>query len=231
VNETTLVILPGIDGTDVFLRPLLAALPLFVRPLVVTYPGDVAGGYADLLPLARRAVEGLSAFYVLGWSFGGPLALMLADAEPERTRGVILSATFVRPPRPVLGYLRFAMTGPLIWLYRAGRRLPLRVLKSPDDPWRRAKAETWSRVTAVAFAARMRALASVDARPLLASCRPRTLCLTFSDDRVVPRHNAEEMRRLRPSIRVITIDGEHLAMYTHPEPASRLIADFIRDGG
>jgi hypothetical protein len=27
MDKTTLVILPGIDGTDVFLRPLLASLP------------------------------------------------------------------------------------------------------------------------------------------------------------------------------------------------------------
>ena len=57
----TLVLLPGLDGTDVFLRPLVAALT------------------------------------------PRPVAIMLAAEEPERVKGVILAATFVRAPRqPIL---------------------------------------------------------------------------------------------------------------------------------
>src|SRR5215470_15098884 len=82
----TLILLPGLDGTEVFFRPLLAALPSWIRPVVVTYPTSGANGYADLLPLVESAVADIEAFYVLGWSFSGPLALMLAAKEPQRTR-------------------------------------------------------------------------------------------------------------------------------------------------
>jgi hypothetical protein len=34
-RTTTLVLLPGLDGTEIFFRPLLAALPTWVKPLVV----------------------------------------------------------------------------------------------------------------------------------------------------------------------------------------------------
>ena len=64
----TLVLLPGLDGTDVFLRPLVAALPSTIRPVVVTYPASGAEEYRDVLEIVRRATGGLSTFYVLGVS-------------------------------------------------------------------------------------------------------------------------------------------------------------------
>ena len=53
----TLVLLPGLDGTDIFLQPLLGALPPDLRTVAVTYPAAGANRYADLLPLVRAAVE------------------------------------------------------------------------------------------------------------------------------------------------------------------------------
>src|SRR5262245_12922826 len=102
IPEINLVLLPGLDGTGIFLKPLLAALPASVRPLVVAYPKTGPSRYTELLPTIREAAAPLSEFHVLGWSFSGPLALMLARAEPQRVRSVIMSASFVRPPRPNL---------------------------------------------------------------------------------------------------------------------------------
>jgi pimeloyl-[acyl-carrier protein] methyl ester esterase len=99
-SPATLVLLPGLDGTEVFFRPLVASLPSWVKPVIVTYPTTGANGYADLLPLVEAAVASIENFYILGWSFSGPLALMLAAKEPRRTQGVILSASFIRPPLP-----------------------------------------------------------------------------------------------------------------------------------
>src|SRR5262245_38426725 len=85
--SATLVLLPGLDGTDVFLRPLVAALSPAIQPLVVTYPTSGAEDYGDALGIVRRATAGLSEFYVLGLSFSGPLAVMFAAEEPERVKG------------------------------------------------------------------------------------------------------------------------------------------------
>src|SRR5919106_6205527 len=51
----TLVLLPGLDGTEILLQPLLGSLPRAVRPLVVTYPVSGDNSYAELLALVRRA--------------------------------------------------------------------------------------------------------------------------------------------------------------------------------
>ena len=54
--EATLVLLPGLDGTDAMFAPLLESLPPWICPVVVTYPASGPNGYDDLLPLVQRAV-------------------------------------------------------------------------------------------------------------------------------------------------------------------------------
>lgn len=229
-KPTTLVLLPGLDGTDVFFRPLLASLPEWVRPHVISFPLIGANEYAHLLAIVREAVSEIPSFYVLGSSFAGPLALMLAEAEPTRVRGVILSATFVSPPRPIYVRLRFAAVAPAIWMLRACRRIPVWLSRGPTDQLRLDKAETWRRVSARMVAARIRALLDVDARDLLRDCPHPVLCLAGRDDGIVPRRNVEEIKRVRPSTQVRIIEGRHFAPYTNPTAAAEAIAEFMKNG-
>jgi len=221
------VLLPGPDGTDVFFRPLLGALPEWVRPHVVCFPPEGANEYADLLVIVRKAVSEIPRFYVVGSSFAGPLALMLAAAEPAKVQGVILSTTFVRAPRPMYARLRCAAVAPVIWMVRAGRRIPVWLSRGTNDRLRRDKAETWQRVSASMVAARIRVLLSVDARDLLCDCPQRVLCLAGSDDGIVPRRNVEEIVRVRPSVHVRLIEGQHFAIYTNPIATVAAITEFM----
>jgi len=223
----TLVLLPGLDGTDVFFRPLLAALPPAVHPLVVCLPTSGSNTYGDLLATVHTAVAEIPACYVLGWSFSGPLALMFAVAEPTKVRGVILAATFVRPPRPWLARVRFAAITPMIWTMRVSRRVPGWLWGEPTNPVQRAMAETWARVGARVVAARVRALLTVDASESLRRCHPPVLYLASSHDEVVPPRNVAEIVRIRPSVQVHTIAGRHLALYTNPEAAAYAILEFL----
>jgi pimeloyl-[acyl-carrier protein] methyl ester esterase len=226
-NPMTLVLLPGLDGTDVFFEPLLASLPRSVRPLVVCFPTFGSNEYADLLATVREAVSEVPSFYVLGWSFSGPLALMLAAAEPAKVRGVILSATFVHPPRPIYSRLRFAAITPVMWTIRAGRRVPVWLFRGRSDQFRCDKAETWRRVSAAVVARRVRAILSLDAREHLRRCPHPVLYIAGSHDEVVPRRNVEEIVCVRPSVHVRTIEGRHFAMYTNPKGAADVITEFI----
>jgi pimeloyl-ACP methyl ester carboxylesterase len=228
-HATTLVLLPGLDGTDVFFRPLLAALPQTVSPIVVSYPCAGANGYDDLLPRVREAVAGVPNFFVLGWSFSGPLALMLAAEKPQRTRGVILAASFVWSPRPRLSRLRFAAVGPVIWTIRTMRRLPIWLTLKPGDTFRRAKAETWGRVGAGVLAARVRAILGADARAELRRCRMPLRYIVSRSDSVVPRRNAEDIVRIQPAAKLATIDGPHLALYSNPQVAFGAILRFMAE--
>ena len=222
-NPVTLVLLPGLDGTEIFFQPLLRELPAHVRPVIVQYPTTGIQDYHTLLALIRKSTEGIREFYVLGWSVSGPLAVMLAAAEPTRTRGVILSATFMRAPRRWMRHLRFALVGPVMWSWRVLRRAPLFVLRPRSNPLREAKRQTWNRIPAGVLARRLRSVAAVDAREALRACRAPVLNLVASGDLIVPRHNAEEIAAARPGVATAIITGGHLAMYSNPRPAAEAI--------
>ncbi len=227
---STLILLPGLDGTEVFFRPLLASLPDWITPIVVQFPTAGANAYSDLLRLVRSALAETNRCYVLGWSFSGPLALMLAAAERGKIQGVILASSFVRPPRPIYARLRWGAVEPTIWMIRACRRIPVWLSRRPNDRLRQDKTETWNRVKASMVAARIRALLQVDARGLLMHCPAPVLCLAGSDDEIVPHGNVEEMVRLRPSAQVRMIEGRHFAIYTNPNAAAEAIEAFMRGG-
>ncbi len=225
-EPTTLVLLPGLDGTDVFYRPLVAALDPSIATLTLTYP-DVTARYEDLLAYVRQSIAHLPECYVLASSFSGPLAVMLAMAEPGRVRGVILAATFARFPRPELRPFRFAVAWPLVWLLRTMRRIPIWFSRERADPWRRAKAETWSRVSARTLTRRVRMLFEVDVRTSLRDCTQPVLCLAFRDDDVVPEWNAQELvDRLRAAT-LVTLPGNHLAIWSEAHAVAREVAAFL----
>ena len=227
-HTATLVLLPGLDGTAAMFGPLLASLPPWIRPVVVTYPASGPNGYDDLLPLVQHAVRGTPRFHVLGWSFGGPLALMAAGANPSAVRGIVLCASFARAPRPDLAPWRFAFRPPVVATIRALRRAPALVRGYPTEDLRRAKAETWRRVGASVLSTRARAALAVDARPQLASCAAPVLYVASSQDRVVPRRNIEDIRAAACACEVVTIAGPHLALFTNAAAAAVHIANFVR---
>ena len=224
---TTVVVLPGLDGTDVLLRPLLKSLPTTIRVVVVTYPERAPCTHLELLGVAQRAVDGLENFYILAFSFGGPLAVLLAAAEQRRVRGIILVASFLRLPKPQLAYLRFATTAPVFAAFRTVRRLPVWLSRRPTDAWRVAKRELWKRVSASALASRVRSLMQTDVRQLAASCPQDVLCVIFDADRVVPLARANEIITCIPHAQTLTLRGGHFAMFASPTPLAAAITAFL----
>ena len=64
--KTTLVLFPGLDGTEIFFGPLLSQLPSWIDPVVITYPPTGPNTYDDLAPVVLDAVDKLREFAVLG---------------------------------------------------------------------------------------------------------------------------------------------------------------------
>ena len=153
---------------------------------------------------------------------------MLAAKEPKRTRGVILCASFVRSPHPILPWLRFAVVPPVVTLIRLARRTPAVFPGVWTEQFRRDKAAAWARVPARVLAARARAILAVDARTYLRECPRPVLYLAGSRDSIVPRRNADQVVKESPSARIVTIDGPHFAMYTNPDAAAGAIAAFMQ---
>ena len=225
--KTTLVLLPGLDGTEIFFGPLLRHLPAWVDPVIIVYPTSGSNDYKDLLPVVMSEVSALQTFVILGWSFGGPLALMVASQCPTQVSGIILCGSFATPPRPGLVPFRFAMIAPIIALVRAIRRTRLLFAKHATTEFRRAKALTWRRVNSDVLASRSRSALSVDVRPQLRECSARLMYLASTRDEVISRASLNEVLAIAPHMQVAEVEGPHLALFTNPVQSAACIVSFL----
>lgn len=225
--KTTLVLLPGLDGTEVFFGPLLRQLPSWIEPVIITYPTSGNNNYTELLPIVMSQVVDLKSFVILGLSFGGPLAVMVASQCPSQVSGVILCASFVTPPRPRLAPFRFVLSTPLIALVRALRRTRLYISGYTSTEFRLAKAITWSRVNSRELASRARSALSVDTRLQLRDCRARLMYIVCTRDEVISRDSLKEILAIAPQTLVEEIEGPHFALFTNPVQSAACIANFL----
>jgi pimeloyl-ACP methyl ester carboxylesterase len=208
-------------------------------------PGT-GGSKATLFPLTMDALASLTAAVldelgyervdVLGYSFGGMVALRLALNEPERIRRLALVATtpgwggvpgslktlahMATPLRYYSARYYEATVGDLMggrarhdrdFVRRHGRHR----LSVPPDV--RGYAWQWLGVAA-----------SRNVLPLLPTLRLPTLVVTGDDDPVIPPANAMLLAHHLAEARLLVLPGEgHLLLYDSQSAALPAIADFL----
>ena len=229
-TSTTLVLLPGLDGTGDFFQPLLESLGMQVRTRVVRYPVDGGFDYATCMELARAALPTDEPYVLLGESFSGPIAIELAAQAPTGLVGIILCASFACNPRPRLSFIRpllpylpmhgsrssvafsrFLVLGR--WITPAIRELHMRILRS---------------VPAATMQARILAVADCDARAALERVRLPLLCLAARRDRLIPRSATRVIQKHSATAQVVVLDAPHCLLQCVPAEAVRQIREFLR---
>lgn len=227
-TPTSLVLLPGLDGTGVLMRPLVASLPPELSPVVVTYPSQEQLAYRDLIPRVLAAIPAGRPFVLLGESYSGPLALMVAATRPEGLRAVILCATFVRSPHPyVPRFLRHTVRPSALSLFPRFAQLKMLVGGYSTPSLRALSAEALSQVSPAVLAARVREVLCVDVTSELEACPVPVLYLRGRSDRVVPAWNVRAIQRVLPSVTVAVVPSPHLLLQTQPALAVAAILAFL----
>ena len=219
IANLTLVLLPGLDGTGLLFASLIAALPAGVRPAVVRYPVDRVMGYDELASdVAGRLPQG-ERFVLVGESFGGPLAVLVAARRPAGLIGIVLCATFITCPRPWVGPLLRPFTQP--WPFRL------------YPAYKRAKSGSWAAAAEVSrlvrpdvIASRVRMVFSVDVREQLAACPVPILYLRAAHDRLVPAANLRRIQQIRPDVLAVTLPSSHQLLQRRPAESAAAIVRF-----
>ncbi|MGC4120013.1 MAG: alpha/beta hydrolase [Myxococcales bacterium] len=228
MERLPILLLPGMDGTGILFRSFRGALP----PEVAAVCEDLSQERPqDHRTLAAAVHPPDVPYAVLGESFSGPLALLLADRDPN-ARAVVLAASFSRCPSRLLS---------LLWPLA---RAPLFVPRLPDSVVRRyLMGEDAGPLDLSAFrlanrfvdphamSARLRAIAQVDVDAELARCKVPVLYLRAKRDRAVGRQESERMRRVCPSMEIEDVDAPHLLLQRAPEECARRIDAFLRRHG
>ena len=96
-----LVLLPGLDGTGKLFAPLLEALPSSIKIQTVTYDLNKEQSYSELIKYVKSTLP-QEEFVLLAESFSGPIAYQIALSQPKQLKALILVATFLENPRPLL---------------------------------------------------------------------------------------------------------------------------------
>jgi pimeloyl-ACP methyl ester carboxylesterase len=225
--ELDTALLPGLDGTGILFRPLLAALPGDIRPSVITYPADRV---LSLPEHARSALRQLPAgrSVLVAESFSGLVALAMLMEAPSRIGGIVFAGAFAEPPRPLLTKFAPAISRFGTAIRSAPSFLLRRFCLGADataeqlDLLREALAAVSPSVMAhrLALAGKRHNFKG----PFAVPC----CYLQASHDRLVPAGAASWFGERFASFRLEIVQGPHFLLQTRPRECAQLIARMIR---
>lgn len=79
------------------------------------------------------------------------------------------------------------------------------------------------------LAKRLRTVLSCDARQALNRVAVPMLYIRATEDNVVPKTCLDEIRRIKPDLRVAEIDGPHLILQREPKQSANIVMEFIQE--
>lgn len=233
-----LLLLPGMDGTSDLFLPFMRALPNDVRREAPVYPRDRVLSYADLAKMVRYVTFesepfASKSFVLLAESFSTPLAIHVAAEHPSNLKGLVLCAGFARSPirGPLQWFTR--MTAPVLVRAPLSERAIRVGLVGVDAPPRLIETvrEAISSVRPEVLAGRLRAVLRCDVRSDLAAISVPILYLRAKHDRLVKARCLAEMRRIRPELRSVELNGPHFLLQREPQKTAEIVASFLEELG
>lgn len=222
-----LVMLPGLDGTGLMFKPILNELKGEVDPIVISYDHEIAYGYEDLVEKVADSLP-KEDFFILGESFSGPIALMLAARKPKGLKGVILCASFVSNPSAIFpSFLSFMIGAPLFNVWPVSVKINVLTTGRANGNIKRLVIETKELTSNKVLASRTRETLKVNVVEELKNCHYPMLYLRGSKDMVVWGHNLRKIIRLKNDISHVTLDASHLVLQEAPMSSAKEIVKFI----
>jgi pimeloyl-ACP methyl ester carboxylesterase len=218
-----LVLLPGLNGSSSLFAPLLAQLgDLPCSVLELPHHGLQAH---DNLANALDDQLGETPFVLLGESFSGRLAFRLALRRPSALKGLILAASFLQPPHPLLPLAcRLPIPAKLpapAWLLRW-----LCIEDAAPTVLQLLQKEI-HHLSPQLVRQRLQAMARLQS-PLDSLSLP-TLHLWPTRDRLVSHAAAASIGRHCRDLRVSRIEGSHFLLQGRPQACAQAIQQFITE--
>lgn len=194
------------------------------------YPNDVCLSYADHLRAVEHSASEYGPFVMLAESFSTPIAIQFAAKNPPNLKGLVISAGFATAP--VRGVLRWI--APLVvpvLSYLPVNKIGARIMVRGPAPPKSASAHMRAAIVAVKPKVLMHRVQSVMQCNVLEELRKVTVPILYLQarrDRFVNPICLEEMRRVKPDIEVVAIEGAHMLLQQMPQVAAEIVAGFAQ---
>lgn len=224
---TTLLLLPGLDGTGLVFGPLLTYLPDAIEAKVVRYPADHLISFQEHVDFVRKQLPKKKPFVLLAESFSGPIGLQLLAEPPSNLVGVIFVATFARYPSPfLLDASSYLPQGLLLKLFSTTLLSRFFCLGGASGEAINIFHKALKGVKLNVLSHRLQLLAELPPPPETSFSGP-CLYLQASNDRMVPSRALEPLQKNLPQLQVKQIVGPHIILLAKPETGAQLISAFI----
>ncbi|WP_236715540.1 alpha/beta fold hydrolase [Pseudomonas sp. BMS12] len=179
----------------------------------------------DSLAEALSGQLGDTPFVLLGESFSGPLAHRLALQAPSGLRGLILAASFLQCPSPLLALAKHLPLPRSLLGHPATLRLLCTGKIEPQHL--QAISEEIQRLPSELLRARLRSLANL--REPERTLQLPTLHLWPQADRLVSQAAAKGIARHCSDLRQERIDGPHFLLQSRPQACAQAIRRFMAE--
>jgi pimeloyl-ACP methyl ester carboxylesterase len=197
------------------------------RGLRTHAPFRLADCAADAAALVAQLGAGPA--LAVGYSMGGPIALLMARDHPEAVRGLVLGATALRwrDPHMRRGWRLLGLTRLALGLFPRGAwRAGLRRLGLPDSPATTWVAAELTRGSSVDLAEAGRELGRFDASPWIGSLAAPAAVIVTGEDDAVPANRQRELAQAL-GVPAWEVAGSHLAVSTHAEELNRALLEAL----
>ncbi len=220
-----LILLPGLDGTGQLFSALISQLPSHIEPLVMRYPTHQKLGYHALVNIIKSQIPPNQPYLLLGESFSGPIAIALAASADKQLKGVILSCTFAKNPRPILSKIGFLVPTLTVkkWM------LPLIHLllgTSQNIRLQQQLFEVLQLVSPEVMRFRLDEVMHVDEVQALKNMHQPILYLQAKRDYLVPQSATDALLKVASHAQLIQLDACHLLLQAMPKEAASYISKF-----
>jgi pimeloyl-[acyl-carrier protein] methyl ester esterase len=224
------VLLPGMDGTGRLFAEFVNALSGEFEIAVESYPTDACRSYSELKESVLSLLPKSDSYALLAESFSSPLAIQCAAENHENLKALILCAGFSHSP--LNGWSRFLVSlfAPIVSHFKLPAIAVRSLLIGRDAPETLLSAVQGavSSVPPRVLAARIRAILVCDVRNELAQVRVPILYLRATEDKLVRVQSMEEILRIKPDMKVISIAGPHLLIQREPRRTAEVVVDYFR---
>ncbi|MCP5477323.1 MAG: alpha/beta hydrolase [Rhodanobacteraceae bacterium] len=219
------VVLPGMDGAARLLGCFAEAMQPFADVQLIDLPDDRALGYDELTDAMQGQLPEGRPFFLLGYSFSGPIAIRLAAEQPNGLVGLILCCTFACTPRPLL--TQFATWIPLS-LVPSRLQATLLFGLHGDSTIRGAFKQVMTQLNTKVLGHRIAAVSTVDELAKLGCIQAPTLYLRAKGDQLVPVSAGRLIFEKSSNCTLKAIPGPHALLHIRPDEAAREIVLFIK---
>jgi pimeloyl-ACP methyl ester carboxylesterase len=230
LSATTIVLLPGLEGTGALFADLVSVLPPSLTVVVGRYPTQRFLSYDELIPYVQSLVPSGSSFVLVAESFSSPLAVKYAATRPANLVGLILCAGFITNPAGNWTLLARLLTRGLVLRISPPRWFLKRFVIGNNPPaalessFRRAIGTP----SADVLVERLRAVLNCDQRDGLVRTAVPLMYIQGECDGLVSEKSFREIQRIRPDAELVKISGSpHLVLQREPRKCAEAIVRFI----